>query len=230
MKATDLKPFCTFEERRPLLREGVFFVPRHYSTHDQSLLPLFSELFGNQNPVHVEYCSGNGDWILERALENPEKNWVAVEKRFDRVRKIWAKLRNHQLKNLLVVWGEALTFTQHYLPTSTIEEIHINFPDPWPKARHSKKRLIQPYFLDEMARILEKGKKITFVTDDLAYLQVTISHFREHSHFSPLYPSPFYTVDWKNYGTSWFENLWREKGREILYTQFVKQEECNAIP
>ncbi|HEY4831009.1 MAG TPA: tRNA (guanine(46)-N(7))-methyltransferase TrmB, partial [Waddliaceae bacterium] len=160
-----------FKERRPLLEDQVFFVPIHYTGYEHFTLPDLSIYFGNDHPVSVEFCSGNGDWIIEKAKLDPSKNWIAVEKRFDRVKKIWSKLKNHHLSNLLIVCGEACTFAHYYLLSDKIEEVYINFPDPWPKMKHAKHRLMQSIFLDELSRILMPGKKVTVVTDDFSYLQ-----------------------------------------------------------
>ena len=170
----------------------------------------------------MEYCSGNGDWVVAQAQSDPTRNWIAVEKRLDRVGKIWAKLKKHQLKNLLIVCGEAYTFTHYYLPASATEGVFIHFPDPWPKACHSKHRLLQGPFLDELSRVLVPGKGVIFVSDDLRYLTSTVDVFQGHPHFESTFPAPYFRTEEACYGGSWFENLWRQKGRQIHLTHFVK--------
>lgn len=221
MKAKNLKIPYSFAERRPLLLDRVFFVPAFYQEYQEYTLPSFQEIFNNLNPVNIEYCAGNGDWILENAAQNRDQNWIAVEMRFDRVQKIWSKMKNQNLSNLLIVCGEAYTLTHHYLEEGQIEAVFINFPDPWPKKRHEKHRLIKPLFLDELNRILKPGKAITFVTDDAVYLEETLATFCAHPNFTPLFAKPYYKTDLADYGTSWFEELWREKGKQIHYTQFA---------
>jgi len=223
MKPKDLKSAFSFEQRRPCLLDQVFYVPIYYQNYDSFKLPAFYDYFANHHPVHVEYCSGNGDWIVEKAKQYPYKNWIAVEKRFDRVRKIWAKAKNLSLTNLLIVSGEALTFTLHYLPNQSIEEAYINFPDPWPKSKHAKNRLIQNPFLNELARILKPGKSMSIVTDDRNYATQTVSLFCAHKDFTPFFPPPYFCLNREDYGTSWFEQLWKEKGRQIHYLQFTKK-------
>lgn len=222
MKAKDFIIPFSFKQRRPHLADQVFYVPVHFSAYDQFKLPSFSELFGNENPVSVEYCSGNGDWIVAQAQSEPTQNWIAVEKRLDRVGKIWAKLKKQPLKNLLIVCGEAYTFTHHYLPARMIDGVFIHFPDPWPKACHAKHRLLQGRFLDELSRVLVVGKGVTFVSDDTLYLNNTVAVFKSHSSFEPSFPAPYFRTEDASYGGSWFENLWREKGRQIHSTHFVK--------
>lgn len=226
MKPKDLKIVIDAESTLPLLEDRVFFMPRAFLNHDKMLFPPWDDpsLFGNQNPVCIEYCSGNGAWIAEKALQSPEKNWLAVEMRFDRVQKIWSKIKNHQIKNLVVVRAEALSFSRFYLQSSSVDEVYINFPDPWPKRRHEKNRLMNVLFLEELARILKNGKSVTFVTDEEIYLKSTIKNFTRHPKFQSLCGEPHYFTDWEDYGISWFENLWREKGKTIFYTRFIKNE------
>lgn len=179
-------------------------------------------LFANENPVQLEYCSGNGAWIAAKAAAFPEINWVAVEKKFSRARKIWAKIKNLGLKNLFVVSGEAQRFSHHYLPENTLDHIFINFPDPWPKARHHKNRLIQDPFIEEMLRILKKEGTLTFVTDDRDYSDWTIEILQNHGRFQPLQANAPYVTEYPDYGTSYFEDLWREKGKTIRYHLYKK--------
>ena len=219
MQPKDLKLPFSFESRRPLLQDSVFYVPDYYSNYSEFALPALGTILGNDNPVCIEYCSGNGDWILDRALNDSHTNWIAVEMRFDRIRKIWAKMKNYALENLLIVCGEALTFTHNYLSNHVLEEVFINFPDPWPKMRHEKNRLMKPRFLTELTRVLKSGKSVTFVTDDQNYLDETLSCFSHHALFS----EPFFRAELPKYGSSWFEELWREKGKQIYYTQYTNE-------
>jgi tRNA (guanine-N7-)-methyltransferase len=223
MKPKDLKPFFCFEQRRPCLSDHIFYVPVYYQNYDCFKLPSFCDYFGNDLPVNIEYCSGNGDWIVEKSQQQPHKNWIAVEKRFDRVQKIWSKIKNYSLTNVLIIAGEALTFSKHYLPNCCIEQVYINFPDPWPKAKHAKKRLIHPCFLNELARILQHGKKLTFVTDDRNYADQAAALLCGHADFCPEFPPPYFQINIDGYGGSWFEQLWKAKGRQIHYLQYRKQ-------
>lgn len=218
MKPKDLKAAFTWEQRRPLIDDRIFHVPTYYDNYAAFPFPGWASLplFGNENPVCIEYCAGNGGWILERAKRAPELNWVAVEKRYDRVRKIWSKIKNEKLNNLLAVCGEAWLFTHHYVPSHSVEEVFINFPDPWPKQKHEKHRLMKPGFLDELSRILKEGRRVTFVSDDADYVASTEALFLAH----PPFVSAQHVRDLPEYGTSWFESLWRKKGREIHYLQF----------
>lgn len=223
MKSADLSFPFSWEKRHPEFYKDILLIPQHFIEHKKWQFPGWEYCFKEpKDAVAIEFCSGNGDWIVAKALDNDKKNWVAVEKNFDRVRKIWAKMHRFNLSNLLIVFGEAEMFTRYYLPETSIDEIYINFPDPWPKRRHAKNRLVQKNFLHLLSRILKKCSTITMVTDDFAYSQEMIANTQTYEQFSSIFPSPFYISEWNNYGNSWFENLWREKGRTIYYMQFIK--------
>jgi tRNA (guanine-N7-)-methyltransferase len=225
MKPKDLKPPFTWKDRRVVLANRVLYVPDHYDHYQEFQFPGWSDpaLFGNERPVRIEFCSGNGDWVAHRALSDRASNWVAIEKMFDRSRKIWSKTKNAALDNLFIICGEALNATSLYIPSLSVEEVFVNFPDPWPKKRHAKHRLINESFLEQLQRILKPSGLATLVTDDVDYCQQMIHQFIECPSFQPVHPAPFYTTHCSDYGTSYFEQLWRRKGKLIHYLQFVKK-------
>jgi tRNA (guanine-N7-)-methyltransferase len=225
MNPKSLKCPFNWENRKPLICDQVLYVPEYYDRHHEFTFPGWEDpsLFGKPGKIVIEYCAGNGAWILDKAINHPDVHWVAVDQRFDRVRKIWAKIQNYNLKNLVVVSGEALTFTRFYVPDNSIFASYVNFPDPWPKDKHAKNRLIQGPFLNELSRVQVKGGETTFVTDDENYMQQMIQEMSQCQPWSSRFPNPYYVTDWPNYGNSYFEQLWREKGRVIHYMQFINR-------
>lgn len=228
MRPSHLKyPFVDGRKKEVLLLNKVLFVPEKgiddYSSYQ---LPAWNsdELFGNNHPVNIEYCSGNGAWIAAKALENPECNWVAVEKKFDRVRRIWAKMHNFNLSNLLVIYGEASLVTKTYFPKKTFAQTYINFPDPWPKRRHAKFRLIQPSFIELIHDSLNGGGEVYIATDDETYSNSIIKDFSRNQGFASRFADPYFIHDFPGYGTSYFEELWRSQGLKIRYHCFKKSE------
>lgn len=222
MKPTDLKAPFTWDERRVHYEDQVLYVPEYYDKWDEFAFPGWTSLFQNPRPLKIEYCSGNGAWVARRAQGHPEANWVAIEKKFVRVRKIWSKIQNHTLPNLIAVCGEGLQVTRHFLPHECADEVFINFPDPWPKKRHVKHRIVQPTFIAELYRVLKEGGRINFVTDDPDYSSWMVAVMQGHTGFKSEYGAPFYITEAPEYGTSWFDELWRGKGRTIRYHQFRK--------
>jgi len=215
MKPKDLKSPHSFEDRRPCIQERILYVPTYYSKHGEFTFPSWEELFGNDHPVHIEYCSGNGDWILERAMNHPNVNWVAVEMKFDRVRKIHSKRTNHEVPNLFIVCGEAQVFTREYLHPNSVETIYVNFPDPWPKDRHAKHRLIKAPFMSDVLTAVKPGGNAQLVSDAKEYIEQMKEEIEKVSDWKP--------TEHQNqtaYGSSYFERLWRSLGREIYYLEY----------
>lgn len=222
MKPKNLKFPYRWESRRPEIHEGVLFIPDYYDKHREWSFPDWKTIFGNTNPVIIEYCTGNGTWITEKAKDR-SKNWVAVEWRFDRVRKIWAKAKNLGLENLFIVCGEAQTLAREYLTSNSVDEVFINFPDPWPKEKHAKHRLFQAPFVQELARTVKSAGRVTVVTDDPTYSEQLSHEMLSQPAWTAVFPKPYFVTSWEGYGASFFDSLWREKGREIRYFQFEKQ-------
>lgn len=177
-------------------------------------------VFPTSGDIHIEYCSGNGAWIAEKAKLHPESNWLAVEKRFDRARKIWSKIKNLELDNLLVAFAEGLKLSRNYIPDASVTSIYVNFPDPWPKTRHAKHRIISPEFLTECSRVLKPEGNLIFVTDDEPYSQffseVASGQTSLTPHGSGISSPP------EDYGTSFFDSLFRSQGKTIFYHHLVK--------
>lgn len=226
MRPNQLKwPYSRVANRCVLIEDRVWFVPEIKVAPDKKVTDPFqfpgwdhSLLFGNNHPVHVEYCSGNGHWIIAKALEQPQHNWVAVEKKFDRVRKIWSKMKNAGVNNLVILCGEGMHATQHYMPAGSVNHIYINFPDPWPKTRHHKNRIVQLPFVQEVRRIMAPGSYLTMVTDDDDYsnwMGKTLKNSEGFDHGQV-------KNERENYGTSFFEDLWRSQGKTIYYHQYTK--------
>jgi len=223
-KSSELRIPFVWADRRPVLLDRLLYIPGFYEKHEGwDILPWSHEkVFGQNNPVVIEYCSGNGEWICERAEQNPHLNWVAVEKRFDRSRKIWARLHRRNLSNLYIICGEASVATEYYMPKNSFSEIFINFPDPWPKPRHAKNRLITVEFLKKMALASLEDAKVTFVTDDPPYAGQILQELSQSPFWSPVLEAPHYANDLPNYGKSFFADLWKQKGRTIHYIPFKK--------
>lgn len=85
----------------------------------------FKKIFGNKNPVYLEICSGSGDWINEKASQNPDINWISLEMRFDRNYQIFSKMCFKKIDNLLIVGGEALGTLENFFKRKSIDKVSI---------------------------------------------------------------------------------------------------------
>lgn len=207
-------PF-NFANREPYLGKGFFYIPPHYSHHSEQDLPLSEIAEGKK--IFVELCSGNGEWIAEKAKSYPHIQWIAVEKRFDRAKKIWKKASD--LSNLFVILGDGLTFFRSYLPDRSLSKVYINFPDPWPKKKHAKHRLLDLPLKKELERVLLPYSTITMVTDDPSYRDHAIDLF--YRSWKSEFPFPNYIKKWEGYGSSFFRRLWESKDKQSFFLSFL---------
>ncbi|MDR1144021.1 MAG: tRNA (guanosine(46)-N7)-methyltransferase TrmB [Spirochaetaceae bacterium] len=138
---------------------GVFRIP--YT----GVLTDFSEAFGNSKPLTVEIGFGMGSATAEIAGANPEKNYLGIEVfRAGIGRLVW-EIENRALGNVRIIEHDAVEVLEKMLPPGTAEAFHIFFPDPWPKKRHHKRRLVRRPFTDLLASRLCPGGYICMVTD-----------------------------------------------------------------
>ncbi len=193
MKPNDLKPAFTWAERRVMIKDRVWYVPDRCD-YASFVFPGWSspELFGNDKPVIVEYCCGNGIWLASKAKAHPEYNWVGVEWRYQRVRKVWSKIHNESLDNLIVLCGEACLSTSLYFPSDSLETVYINFPDPWPKTKHAKHRLFQQPFIQQLHRVLKPNSSAIIATDDAKYSKQLVAEFLKCPGFKCGFPDPHF--------------------------------------
>lgn len=225
MKSLTLKCPFTWKERHVTIHDRVWYIPLNCENYHEFKFDGWSnpDVFLNNNPIKIEYCSGNGEWIAARARQEANVNWVAVDLNFDRVKKIWKKIKQLPLNNLMIVCGDGRTLTEYYVPEASVQEVYINFPDPWPKQRHAKHRIVEEEFVKNVHRILKPGGIFTIATDDQDYSTLTINILNKCEGFESCHPAPYYTHELPNYGSSYFEDLWRRKGKVIYYHQFCKK-------
>lgn len=222
--SSNLKIPFKWENRHSVLLDRCLYIPGFFDRHDNWQIITWEDpqIFGNSNPIHIEFCSGNGQWICEKAKQNPHINWVAVEKRFDRARKIWANLKRDNIPNLFVVCSEALIYVKYYIPQNSVSYFYINFPDPWPKLRHAKHRLMRSEFLKACERIVTPSATAMFTSDDKDYADIAVSTVLESSFWRPKHPFPHLICDIPDFGDSYFYDLWKSKGKNIYHLQFER--------
>lgn len=124
-----------------------------------------SEIFKNDNPIHIEVGMGKGRFIMELARRNPDINYVGIEKYSSVLLRGIQKLEEDPLLNLYFIRMDAEDIGDVF-DKDEIDKIYLNFSDPWPKDRHAKRRLPSRQFLERFSKILKKGHSIEFKTDN----------------------------------------------------------------
>jgi len=135
----------------------------------------FTGLFQRQAPVHVEIGFGKGRFLLAAAERFPETNWLGIEYAPPCVALAAERAARKGLRNVRIARGVAEDIIAARFPADTVAAYHIYFPDPWPKKRHHKRRLIKPPFAAQLARTLEPEGFVNTATDNSEYFEEIIA-------------------------------------------------------
>jgi tRNA (guanine-N7-)-methyltransferase len=126
-------------------------------------------VFGREAPLEIEIGPGRGEFIFARAAATAERNFLAVELSLPFARLLAERAAHGRIKNLRVLRTDARPLVNLLLPSASVSAYHIHFPDPWPKARHAKRRLFTPWFVANLRRTMTSGASLHVATDVLAY-------------------------------------------------------------
>ena len=145
----------------------------------------FGKLFPVAQPLEVELGSGDGSFLVEYSQRHPEHNFIGVERLLGRIRKLARKATRAGLTNVRAVRIESSYFLEFLLPPHLAVALHIYFPDPWPKRKHRRFRLVNERFPVLAHRVLAPGGTIYFRTDDRDYFTQIQAVFSGSSSFVP---------------------------------------------
>ena len=126
-------------------------------------------MFFHRQPLEVELGSGDGSFLVNYAGRHPERNFLGVERLLGRLRKLDRKGRRAGLTNLRGLRIESAYFLEYLLPRESAAAVHVYFPDPWPKRKHRKNRLINARFTEIARQALAPGGTVYLRTDDVDY-------------------------------------------------------------
>jgi tRNA (guanine-N7-)-methyltransferase len=174
-------------------------------------------------PFVLELGFGRGELLMDLAEASPEKRFLGVEVSRVRVLKVARRIERRGLVNCFVLHAPAEYALERLLPAGCVSECWICCPDPWPKKRHHKRRLIQRPLLELLARALAPGAILHVSTDDPGYTQWMAEVFAGVGRFENLHaPTPFVRQRPARRATA-YEEEWAAKGREIAYFDYRRQ-------
>lgn len=126
---------------------------------------IWSNKFNNNNPIHVEFGTGRGKFITTLAKQNPNINYIAMEIKEEVLLKAVEKADEANLNNILFIWGNVNSILD-YFDKGEVSRVYVNFCDPWPKTRWSKRRLTHSNYLNKYKDILNDEGEVHFKTDN----------------------------------------------------------------
>ena len=200
---------------------------RSYTDGQQFLMPFsdtlcdFFNLFGNSNPVIVEIGFGMGKATAEIAAANPNKNYLGIEVYRAGIGKLLWEIHQCNLSNIRIIEHDAADVIEKMIPADSVAAFHLFFPDPWPKKKHHKRRLVQKSFSQLLASRLKTGGYIYFVSDWEHYADQALAVFSQIQELYNPHAGTFAPV------SSWrpktkFEEKGIKKDHKIREVYFVK--------
>ena len=180
----------------------------------------YKEVFGNNNPIHLEVGMGKGDFIINMALKYPDINFIGLEKYESIVCRAIQKLENKEIKNLKLIVIDALELGSIF--DKEIECLYLNFSDPWPKKRHARRRLTSPVFLPIYDQIFKGDKLIIQKTDNVGLFESSIVSLSNYGYVIEDISLDLASSDRDNVETE-YESKFKAQGIRINYLKARKK-------
>lgn len=197
----------------PSLMNAAFIPDNYFQRHSAE------DIFGTAGTYEVDMGCGDGGFLLQMAQHYPERRFLGVERLLGRVRSVCSKADHERLENVRVLRLESSYFLEWFIQPGSISRLHYLFPDPWPKVRHYKNRLIQDALLPVIHNSLADQGEFLFKTDHEEYYEWVLDHVDRSNLFAPL---PW-NGDEFFYPKTDFQLQWEEQGKEIFQARFVRK-------
>lgn len=131
----------------------------------------FNDIFGRPGPIHIEVGSGKGTFLLSQGQAFGQINFLGIEWANKYYRYAVDRIGRWDIPNVRIIRTDAAIFIAEHVPDESVECFHLYFPDPWPKARHNKRRFFSHGNMPQILRILQKGGVINIATDHADYFE-----------------------------------------------------------
>ncbi|MED9986946.1 MAG: tRNA (guanosine(46)-N7)-methyltransferase TrmB [Streptococcus salivarius] len=188
--------------------------PQYVILEPEAAKGKWHELFGNDNPIHIEVGSGKGAFITGMAQQNPDINYIGIDIQLSVLSYALDKVLASGAENvkLLRVDGSSLT---NYFEDGEVDMMYLNFSDPWPKSRHEKRRLTYKTFLDTYKQILPENGEIHFKTDNRGLFEYSLASFSQYGMVLNKVWLDLHASDYEGNVMTEYERKFSEKGQVI---------------
>ena len=153
---------------------------KYYLSDIKNYKGNWNNYFNNNNPIYIEIGMGKGKFIIENAIKYPNINFIGIEKFDSVIARAIQKSNEYELDNLVLIRMDAIDVDSIF--DHEIDKIYLNFSDPWPKARHEKRRLTSRNFLEKYDNIFKKDKVIEMKSDNKDLFDFSISSLEEYGY------------------------------------------------
>jgi tRNA (guanine-N7-)-methyltransferase len=181
-----------------------------------------SEYFKNDHPLVLELGCGKGEYTVNLALSNPEKNFIGVDIKGARLWKGCKMVREMELKNVAFIRSR-IEYIEYFFGKHEVDDIWLTFPDPQPQSNRKRKRLTSPLFLNRYINFLKPGGIIHLKTDNLGLYEFTLEIIEEQGHNLVFNSEDIYSIAQSHEATAiqtFYEEIYRKDGIPIKYIEF----------
>lgn len=196
--------------------------PRFLEPELLATMPDWQQVFGNHNPVALEIGSGMGDFVAQMAVLHPDWNFVAIDYYNKGCLKTCKRIDKAGLDNVRVVRDEARAFLERCIPPKSLRAVIINCPDPWPKQRHRKRRLVNSEFVNFLAGFMLPGADFYFATDFDDYGLDVADLMPQADAFANVLAPDFYRHQLEGYPLSKYMLKFMGEGKRIYFVHYRK--------
>lgn len=182
----------------------------------------FAAIFSNDNPLCLDIGCGIGDFVVQIAARHPERNFVAIDIFNQGCRQTCARIDAAKLSNVRMMRIEARYLLHDYLGKDSLHSLYVNCPDPWPKKRHRKRRMLNKNFLDLALYCLQPDGELNFATDFADYGEDSGELLAADQRFENLHSTP-YSHDLGDYPISKYMRRFLDLGQPIYLCRYRKK-------
>ncbi len=192
---------------------------------DTAEYPDWPNQFENTHPLKLEIGFGNGNFLIDMAVREPDCNFIGIDFYHKGIRKVITRLERLKIHNVRLAYGDAKERVPLIFRDGELSEILINFPDPWPKKRHHKRRLIKPPFVEMLVNKLSPQGSLRIATDFDSYAEEILEHLSAHPNLQNQNPDKGYVDHREDIPRTKYEKTFINAGKMIYYLDFIKQAE-----
>jgi tRNA (guanine-N7-)-methyltransferase len=194
--------------------------PRFLAPESLAAMPDWQQVFGNDNQLVVEIGCGVGDFAVQMAMLHQQWNYLALDYYNKGCLKTCKRADKAGLDNLRVVRDEARSFMERCIPRKTLRAVIINCPDPWPKLRHRKRRLVNAEFVAFLSGFMLPGADLYFATDFVDYGLDVAGMMPDQSGFENVIAPDLYRHELAGYPRSKYMLKFMAEGKQIYYVHY----------
>ena len=182
-----------------------------------------NSLFKKIQPITLEIGFGNGDSLLEMAINAPDQNFLGIEVYEAGIGRLINEANKHQLSNLKIIKADAVKVLEHHIKDDSFDTFQLFFPDPWHKKKHHKRRIIQTDFLNLISNKLQDGGTMHMATDWENYAEYMMVTLEKHPHFKNAMGAHKYSLRPEHRPITKFERRGERLGHGVWDLIFINE-------